>query len=177
MDFSEVTKLSHSSTTSVTSPASVYATGQSKCVSPHTINYDDITGVTHGFGYDPVYEDFKIVRVVTYLYKFKVEEDVNLVEEVGAEVRVEVEVHSALNGVLCCISEGFSGVMAFDLNNEVFNCDVEFPVLPEFARIIGIDDSAVGFITSKGFGREIKLWKLDDVKCLRGAGEHLGLRC
>lgn len=51
-----------------------------------------MTEVTHGFGYDPVDEDFKILRVVTYLYKE--EDDEEDVEEVDAEVKVDVEVFS-----------------------------------------------------------------------------------
>lgn len=89
-------------------------------------------------------------------YKVEAEEDVDEVEEADAEVRVDIEVYSAklnawrkleqdcmseeiiefqtsnydicVDGILCCIAEGFSGIIAFDLNQEVFNSHVEFPV-------------------------------------------------
>ncbi|KAK1377703.1 hypothetical protein POM88_024447 [Heracleum sosnowskyi] len=152
--------------------------------------------VVQGFGYDPVDDDFKIVRVVSYPVKVEVEEDVDEVQEVDSEVRVDVEVYSAklnawrkleqnclpqeiiecqtanydicVNGILCCIAEGFSGIIAFDLNQEVFNCDVEFPVSGNYYRIISINDSTIGLITVEEFGGEFNLWKLDDVECLRG---------
>ncbi|XP_074341130.1 F-box/kelch-repeat protein At3g23880-like [Apium graveolens] len=167
-----------------------------KCVPMHNVHYDCMNEVVQGFGYDCVNDDFKIVRVVTYQYRVEFEEDVDEVEEVDAEVRVDVEVYSVkldawrklgedcmpeeivefqtanydicVDGVLCCIAEGFCGVMAFDLNREVFNCDVEFPVHSKFGRIISIGDSAICFIALEEFSDEFKFWKLDDVECLRG---------
>ncbi|KAK1377756.1 hypothetical protein POM88_024500 [Heracleum sosnowskyi] len=174
------------------------ATKQSKCVPLHNVHYDRMNEVVQGFGYDVVNDDFKIVRVVTYPYRVELKEDFDEVEEVEDENRVDVEVYSVkfdawrklgedcmpeeivdcqtdnydicVDGVLCCIAEGFRGILAFDLNNEVFNCDVEFPVNSVFARIISLGDLAVGFITLEGFAGEIKLWKLDNVECLRGGG-------
>ncbi|XP_074322986.1 F-box protein At4g22390-like [Apium graveolens] len=174
------------------------ATRRIKCVPMHNVHFDDMSEVVQGFGYDCVNDDFKIVRVVTYPYRVEFKEDVDEVEEVDDEVRVDVEVYSVkldawrklgedcmpeeivecqtanydicVDGVLCCIAEGFRGVMAFDLNNEVFNCDVEFPVDSMISRIISIGDSAVGFITLEELGGQIKFWKLDDVECLRGGG-------
>lgn len=174
------------------------ATKRIKCVPMHNVHYDCMNEVVQGFGYDVVNDDFKIVRVVTYPYRVEFEGDVDEVEEVDDEVRVDVEVYSVkldawqklekgcmpeeiveyqtdnydicVDGVLCCIAEGFVGVMAFDLNKEVFNCDVEFPVESMFARLISIGDSDVGFITLEELKGEIKLWKLDDVECLRGGG-------
>lgn len=52
----------------------------------------------------------------------------------------------------------------------MFNCDVEFPSFSKLARLVGISDSSVGLINLEGFGAEMKLWKLDDVECLRGDG-------
>ncbi|KAK1377711.1 hypothetical protein POM88_024455 [Heracleum sosnowskyi] len=172
------------------------ATKQFKRLPPHIVHYDTLNEVVQGFGYDPVDDDFKIVRVVSYPVKVEVEEDVDEVQEADAEVRVDVEVYSAklnvwrkleqdcmpqeiiefqtsnydicVNGILCCNAKGFSGILAFDLNQEVFNCDVEFPVSDQLYSVISINDSTIGLITVEEFGGEFNLWKLDDVECLRG---------
>ncbi|KAK1395165.1 hypothetical protein POM88_014221 [Heracleum sosnowskyi] len=199
MEFSSLTTLSHFLTfvlLNLSLVSTILFRNKFKRLPPHIVHYDTLNEVIQRFGYDPVDDDYKIVRVVSYPVKVEVEEDVDEVQEVDSEVRVDVEVYSAklnawrkleqdclaqeiiecqtanynicVNGILCCIAEGFSGIIAFDLNQEVFNCDVEFPVSGKYYRIISINDSTIGLITINEDGDEFNLWKLDDVECLHG---------
>ncbi|KAK1386375.1 hypothetical protein POM88_024110 [Heracleum sosnowskyi] len=61
--------------------------------------------------------------------------------------------------------------MTFDLNKNVFICDIKLPVSSYAACIADFKGSiAVTIFNFKERGNEIKLWTLDDDACLRGVG-------
>lgn len=74
-----------------------------------------------------------------------------------------------LHGFL--FATGGNGMMAFNLNSEVFVCDIKLPVSSSDARIADFKDS-ICVIISKGeeLGQKINLWTLDDEACLHGSG-------
>ncbi|XP_074346171.1 F-box/kelch-repeat protein At3g23880-like [Apium graveolens] len=138
-----------------------------------------------GFGFDSIDFDFKIVRVVSPRRKVSP----SIFSEVYSAKRdawrnIETEVtdfpdhnkfHICLHGFL--FATGDNGVMAFNLNKEVFVCDVKLPIscycgsICYVAQIAEFKDS-VSVIISKceKLGKTISLWTLDDEACLHGGG-------
>lgn len=84
--------------------------------------------------------------------------------------------HVCLHGFL--FSTVGNGMMAFDLNKEVFICHINLPVRPfdddsEYFNtcIAEFKDSiAINFSENNIWSDKIKLWKLDDETCLHGGG-------
>nr|XP_017255439.1 PREDICTED: putative F-box protein At3g10240 [Daucus carota subsp. sativus] len=88
-----------------------------------------------GFGYDPVDEDYKIVRVVSgpCLPAEVFSANRNVWREVpdpidGPDDFLSGHFNVCVNGFLCVIDKGV-GMMVFDLNKEVMNCAIKLPVV------------------------------------------------
>ncbi|XP_063943378.1 putative F-box protein At3g10240 [Daucus carota subsp. sativus] len=88
-----------------------------------------------GFGYDPVDEDYKIVRVVSgpCLPAEVFSANRNVWREVPDPIDSPDDFLSGhfnvcVNGFLCGIDKGV-GMMVFDLNKEVMNCAIKLPVV------------------------------------------------
>ncbi|KAK1369823.1 hypothetical protein POM88_035915 [Heracleum sosnowskyi] len=144
-----------------------------------------IFGSACGFGFDPISNDFKVVTVVLPSYSAKVysanrnawrDFDTNLID-----FPVDGLFYVCFNGFLC--GAGSYGMIAFDLNREVFNCDIKFPAPTFDGSITEFDSSnhhatiskynnfvAVIICKKSDYDHKINFWSLDDEACLRGGG-------
>ncbi|XP_017251403.1 F-box protein At1g30790-like [Daucus carota subsp. sativus] len=164
---------------------------QSKLIPSHALyNCDD--KVALGFGFDPVDFDFKVVRVVSrtvFPEVYSAERDTWRNEVYSAErdtwrnietklidIPYNCRFDICLHGFL--FATGYSGMVAFNLNKEVFICDIKLPINCKGprkcydARIVDFKDSiAVMFSNDEELrSGKINLWILDDEACLRGGG-------
>ncbi|XP_063938218.1 F-box protein At5g07610-like isoform X2 [Daucus carota subsp. sativus] len=166
-------------------PTKIYlwnpAIRQSKLIRPHTIHDDGGAGVALGFGFDPIDFDFKVVRVVkanscaisAAVYSTNRDAWRNIdskLTDVPRSTRLKVCLHGFL------ITTGKRGLIAFDLNKEVFVCDIKLPVNIKSVHSL-YDTQDVVFKDSIAFiaymidkPHRINLWTLDDEACLRGGG-------
>ncbi|KAK1386368.1 F-box domain-containing protein [Heracleum sosnowskyi] len=144
---------------------------QSKLIPAHTFHHDNATRA-FGFGYDPIDFDFKVVRVLS---KAIFPEVYSLNRNVWRKIETKLsdtpnrEIFEIfLHGFLFTI--GLNGMMmAFDLNREVFVCDIELPARSDDACLADFKDSIAVILSN--FGEDmINLWTLDDEACLRGVG-------
>lgn len=158
------------------------ATKQSQRIPPPTIqDYKKKTAL--GFCFDHINVDFKVVRVVTGQHQSSSAEvyssNKNIwqkIEPKPIDVPYSNDFHACLHGFL--LTTGYNGAMAFDINKEVFVCDIDLPAhsfdhdIYRFeARITDFNDSIAVFnSTNKGFNDKINLWTLDDEACLHGSG-------
>lgn len=163
------------------------ATKQSKLIPPPNLR-DKIMSEALGFGFDPVGNDYKIVRIVFFMsdkpkprstevysantgvwqeVKPDFPEDgdsfINVPEDFPEDDRFDV----CVNGLLCCV--GYYGMMAFNLNIEVFTVGIELPTGCSDACFSNFNDT-IAVITSRNDDRNHTLWTLDDEACLRGDG-------
>ena len=140
-----------------------------------------------GFGFDHIGLDFKVVKVASHTFSAKVYSSNNASRTFSAEVYssntdawrkiepkpIDVPIdhtfHVCLHGFL--LTSGHKGMMAFDLNKEVFICNIKLPVAvgPVEACIADFNDSISVCIYNK-LDDKLKLWTLDDEACLRGGG-------
>ncbi|KAK1380027.1 F-box domain-containing protein [Heracleum sosnowskyi] len=160
------------------------ATKHSKLIPPYTIPDNNLTFNILGFGIDHIALDFKVVRVVSSNFSIR---------PFGVEVyssnrndwrKIEpkrIENPNCTNKFDVCF-HGFlfatgshGGMIAFDLNKEVFICDIKLPVSPfdgyhgfDATRIRVFKDS-IAFISYQ-YRDKINLWTLDDEACFRGSG-------
>lgn len=151
------------------------ATKHSKLIPPHFIR-SNIMSFAIGFGFDPIGNDLKVLRVVYSL-------DMSLSAEVcSANTNVWRKVDPrptsypqyegfdvCVNGFMCCV--GSWGMIAFDLDKEVFTCDIQIPEGSLDYCITDFNDS-IAIITSKEeeLNNIFKLWTLNDETCLHGGG-------
>lgn len=149
-------------------------TKQSILIPPGSVQEEDdeTYRVALGFGYDPIDDDFKVVRVLSPPFSaeiYSVKRNVWKKVEKAIDVSYDDDFDVCVNGLLCCT--GMYGMMAFDLNKEVLNCAINFPVGTFNARIIEVNDS-VGVVLANDikWKSKIRLWTLDDEACLRGGG-------
>ncbi|XP_074348663.1 F-box protein CPR1-like [Apium graveolens] len=147
------------------------ATKQSKVVPSFSISHD-IRREALGFGFDPIDNDFKIVRVVSPPFSAEVySSNRNVWQMVPKPLDIPYDdfFDVCVNGFLCCT--GMYGMMAFDLNKEVLNCAIKFPVCTFDARIIEFNYTIACIISMRGTSNDkINMWTLDDEACLRGGG-------
>lgn len=155
------------------------ATRESKALPRHNIR-ENIMSVSLGFGFDSVGNEFKVVRVVcSFRGPFSAEvysEKRNAwrrVQPKPCDVPYYDVFDVCVNGLLCCT--GMYGLMAFDLNKEVFKSGIKLPVrcrdIRRYdARLTVVNDSiAVAFFSrDEELSGKVKLWMLDDDACLRG---------
>lgn len=75
-----------------------------------------------------------------------------------------------VNGFLCC--EGLHGMIAFDLDKEVFTCGIR-PLPPRSFNSTFVDfNGSIAIITSTGYElNSYNLSTLDDESCLRDSGD------
>ncbi|KAK1386372.1 F-box domain-containing protein [Heracleum sosnowskyi] len=144
------------------------ATKQSKLIPAHTL-HDGEGKVFLGFGFDPIDFDFKVVKV-------NLSDDVFLeVYSLNRNVWRKIEIKLANRNIFKICIHGFlftiglNGMMAFDLNKEVFICDIQLPAHSDDACLADFKDSIAVILSN--FGDDmINLWTLDDEACLRGVG-------
>ncbi|KAL1832730.1 hypothetical protein ACET3Z_002381 [Daucus carota] len=155
------------------------ATRQSKLIPSHALyDCDDTDKVALGFGFDLVDFDFKVVRVVSraiFPQVYSANRDAwQNIETNLTDFPQEDVFHICLHGFL--FTTGDNGMIAFDLNKEVFICDIKLPGCSNEpreecydARIVDFKDS-IAVITSddKELSGKLNLWTLDDEACLRG---------
>ncbi|KAK1386369.1 F-box domain-containing protein [Heracleum sosnowskyi] len=151
------------------------ATKQSKLIPPHNTVYDcdHMARVVFGFGFDSIEFDFKVVRVLS---KDIFPEVYSLNRNVWRKIEAKLSdlpnrniFEICLHGFLFTI--GNNGMMAFDLNKEVFICDIQLPVRSNDVCIAEFYDSvAVIILSFKEKWDGIKLWTLNDEACLGGVG-------
>ncbi|KAK1377759.1 F-box domain-containing protein [Heracleum sosnowskyi] len=134
--------------------------------------------VALGFGFDPIENDFKVVRVVRTFALYYDVEVYSLNMNVWRKIRPKPMTDSlseycvCVNGFLCWT--GDNSVVAFDLNREVFNCGTMFPDglsnnLSNNYCVIDFNNS-IALIKDTGLNGDIMLWTLDNVECLGGDG-------
>ncbi|KAK1386363.1 F-box domain-containing protein [Heracleum sosnowskyi] len=163
----------------VKTPTDIYiwnpATKQSKLVPLPNTRYDcnDNVKVALGFGFDPVDVDFKVVRVLStaiFPEVYSVNRNVwRKIETKLSDIPCRKNNFGiCLHGYLFAI--GRNGLMAFDLNKEVFTCDIQLPVCTIIACIAEFKDSIAVIISNFNEEGRINLWTLDDEACLCGTG-------
>ncbi|KAK1377762.1 F-box domain-containing protein [Heracleum sosnowskyi] len=152
------------------------ATRQSRLLPPQNVYCSRSSVESCGFGYDPINNDFKVVVVFHYPHRVDVySTNMNAWQKAG---RLPPDTYF---GQFSVCFEGFLcwnrliGIVAFDLNREVFNCDTKFPdgLSNDGHTYLRITDFnySVAVIKEEGFYGKTKLWMLDNVKCLlRGGG-------
>ena len=147
------------------------ATRQSKVIPSYSICHD-YRREALGFGFDPIDNDFKVVRIVAPPFSAEVySANRNAWRKLPGPVVLPFDdaFDVCVNGFLCCT--GLYGVMAFDLNKEVMNSGLKFPVTTSNARVTEFDASiALLLWRNKNSSNQIDMWKLDDEACLRGGG-------
>ncbi|KAK1386380.1 hypothetical protein POM88_024115 [Heracleum sosnowskyi] len=125
------------------------------------------------FGFDPIDFDFKVVRVLSkdmFPEVYSLNKNVwHNIETRLSDIPYRHRIETCLHGFLFAI--GHNGMMAFDLNKEVFICDISLPVPSNDTCVTDFKDSVavIIFNFSEKVDR-IKLWTLDDEACLRGVG-------
>lgn len=126
--------------------------------------------------------DCKVVRVVEHpTYSAEVYSSNRNVWRTIEPEPIDVPCRNAFNACLhgFLLSIGDNGVIAFDLNKEVFICNIDLPThsfdhhdCSHFdACITDFNDSIDVFNSrNEGFDGKINLWTLDDEACLHGSG-------
>ncbi|KAK1362860.1 F-box domain-containing protein [Heracleum sosnowskyi] len=151
------------------------ATKRSKLIPPHSLHGDGSKLLTLGFGFDHRDYDLKVVRVVSGSVPPEVysatRNSWRSIKHSLTDIPIN-HFHVCLHGFLFTI--GNNGMMAFDLNKEVFICNIKLPVISSSDahlkedHIIDFKDSVAICI---GFIKKVDLWTLDDEACFRGGGE------
>ncbi|XP_074377987.1 uncharacterized protein LOC141719506 [Apium graveolens] len=148
-----------------------------------------------GFGFDPIGNDYKVVRIAHFcsnkvrdseVYSANTNEwrnvrpfhpeYVNIPEYRDYDFQVPEDFPEynqfdvCVNGILCCL--GFYGILAFDLNNEVFTTRNLLPArssdycFTDFSDFIAV----ITYNKEKERNYIFNLWTLNDEACLRGGG-------
>lgn len=162
------------------------ATKQSKLIPPHNL-LGEIMSVALGFGFDPVADDYKVVRIVSFLsadpraaevysantnvwqkVKPDLSEGGKHYYNVPGDFPEEDEFDVSVNGFLCCL--GYYGMMAFNLNTEVFTIGLKLPLTKCLDACFGDFNGTIAVITSQKseLNYTFSLWTLDDEACLHG---------
>ncbi|KAK1392884.1 F-box domain-containing protein [Heracleum sosnowskyi] len=152
------------------------ATKQAKLIPPHNIHFDKITMVCFGFGFDPIGNDYKVVALLACFGKPWTAEVYSANTNVWRRVEPNPkdlpsygDLDVCVNGYLCCM--GTYGMLAFDLNKEVFTSHIKLPKCFWPVRITDFNDY-ISVTASKEYDLNdvFNLWKLDDEACLRDSG-------
>ncbi|KAK1398267.1 F-box domain-containing protein [Heracleum sosnowskyi] len=147
------------------------ATKHSKLIPPHTIHKSLPETPSIGLGFDHIDLDFKVLKVLkrpssAEVY-FSNRNAWRKIEPKPIDVPFNVGFHVCLHGFLLTV--GHKGMMAFDLNKEVFICNIENPAGPTDGRITEFNDSISVSAYAK-FDDKVNLWTLDSEACLQGGG-------
>lgn len=160
------------------------ATKQSKLLPPPKIR-GNVKSAEMGFGFDPIGNDFKVVRFVMFNHKLISDEPCYAAEIYSANSNDWREVNPSptdhckydklnvcLNGFLCCPGSRPMSMIAFDLDKEVFTFGINLPAISSNYCITDFNDS-IAFVTimEDKSNRAIQLWTLDNEACLRGGVE------
>ncbi|XP_017222032.1 F-box/kelch-repeat protein At3g06240 [Daucus carota subsp. sativus] len=154
------------------------ATKQSKLIPPYALHGYHMSDAALGFGFDHIDLDFKVVRVISCTRSAEVySSNMNNWHKIKQKISDgPIKFHICFHGFLCALQHysGSKGMVAFDLNKEVFICRINVPVSSfEFgssSEIAQYKDS-IAFIHSDSImDGKINLWTLDNEACLSGGG-------
>ncbi|XP_017220909.1 F-box/kelch-repeat protein At3g06240 isoform X1 [Daucus carota subsp. sativus] len=155
------------------------ATKQSKLIPLYTIPDDTIYGVASGFGFDNIDLDFKVVKVISgcaEVYSSN-RNDWRKIKHELINISGHVEFHVCFHGFLLATGYYIKGMIAFDLNKEVFICDIKLPVGSDDVKScrgthIAQYKDTIAFISYDNIrgSEKINLWTLDNEACLSGGG-------
>lgn len=155
------------------------ATRHSKLLPPYNKSGDAYTSGALGFGYDHIDFDFKLVKVVSRDFSAKVyssnRNEWRCIEPKPIDVPQRNIFDICFHGYLFAIGKS-TGLMAFNLNKELFICDINLPVSSFHdaqsstnTRVSNFNDT-IAAIFCNMYNGEIQLWKLDNEACLCGDG-------
>ncbi|XP_074323618.1 putative F-box protein At3g16210 [Apium graveolens] len=159
-----------------------------RIIHPPTFPDDHKWGVRQalGFGLDSIHDDFKVVATVdSHSRVYSVNRNVwRMLPSNHTDLPYKRNFELCANNFL--LSIGLSGMMAFDLNNEVLNCGIKLPVTTFNCTVTDFKNSqaqayitefnaSIAVIIFKKMGENqssalINLWALDDEASLRGGG-------
>lgn len=147
------------------------ATNQYTLIPPPN-NHCETLSFALEFGFDPIDNDFKVVRFLHHIPSAVEVYSANMnvwqnVESVPIDVSNSGNFRFCCNGFLCGI--GDEGILAFDLNKEVFTCAVDLPDR-SYPPCITVFNDSIAVIIGEGKSGKIKLWTLDDVGCFHSGG-------
>ena len=124
-----------------------------------------------GFGFDLTDFDCKVVHIVstsTCAEVFSSNRNAwRKIEPMPLDVPMIPDFYVCLHGFL--LTTGRHGMMAFNLNKEVFIFNIELPGDPVSTCITEYNGSVAASVFQKSENK-VKLWTLDDEACLRGGG-------
>ncbi|XP_063949007.1 F-box protein At4g11590-like [Daucus carota subsp. sativus] len=125
-----------------------------------------------GFGFDQKDFDCKVVEIVfsstsVYSSNRNAWRKMYPIKQILPIDVPFVALEVCLHGFL--LTTGHKGMMAFDLNKEVFIYDIKLPVDPEDTCIAEYYDSIAVMMCERSENK-VKLWTLDDEACLSGGG-------
>ncbi|KAK1398638.1 F-box domain-containing protein [Heracleum sosnowskyi] len=156
------------------------ATKHSKLIPSYTKPDDDRTSGALGFGFDHIDFDFKLVKVLSHNLSAKVyssiRNDWQNIQPKPSDVPQGNSFDVCFHGFLFAIGRNSGMMMAFNLNKELFICDINLPGCSFDdapgsieTRVSDFKDTitVIFFVVDDG---EIQLWTLDDEACLHGGG-------
>ncbi|WOH12843.1 hypothetical protein DCAR_0832352 [Daucus carota subsp. sativus] len=160
------------------------ATKQSKLIPPYTLPDDNPTDAALGFGFDHIDLDFKLVRFIFRTRSAEVySSNINnwrKIKQKLSDISGYISFHTCFHGFLFALQHYFStgskGMVAFDLNKEVFIRDINLPVgsfdYGSSSSEIAQYKDTIAFIVSYSIAdsAKINLWTLDNEACLSGGG-------
>nr|XP_017223123.1 PREDICTED: uncharacterized protein LOC108199693 isoform X2 [Daucus carota subsp. sativus] len=158
------------------------ATKQSKLIPPYARPDNTMSRAALGFGFDHIDLDFKVVRFISSTLSAEVySSNMNnwrKIEQNLSDIYGYISFYICFHGFLFALQDyrGTKGMVAFDLNKEVFICDNNLPVgsfeYVEYSKIAQYKDT-IAFIVSDSItdNNKINLWILDNIACLRGGVE------
>ncbi|KAK1380042.1 F-box domain-containing protein [Heracleum sosnowskyi] len=151
------------------------ATRHSKLIPPYTKPDDGSTSGAFGFGFDHIDLDFKLVKVLSRSLSAQVYSSNRNVWRNIQPKPIDFPQGNifdvCFHGFLFAIGKN-SGMMAFDLNKELFICDINLPGDAQSSlktRVCDFKDT-VAVMFSNMVNGKIQLWTLDDEACLCGGG-------
>ncbi|XP_017220910.1 F-box/kelch-repeat protein At2g43445 isoform X2 [Daucus carota subsp. sativus] len=134
---------------------------------------------SQGFGFDNIDLDFKVVKVISgcaEVYSSN-RNDWRKIKHELINISGHVEFHVCFHGFLLATGYYIKGMIAFDLNKEVFICDIKLPVGSDDVKScrgthIAQYKDTIAFISYDNIrgSEKINLWTLDNEACLSGGG-------
>lgn len=159
-------------------PTSTYlwnpSTMQYKLIPQHPTYSENDKDVHLGFGFDPVDNDFKVVRFLSSQLASQVySANMNVWRQTvpkPTDFHLGSDDKVCVDGLLCWT--GSDRIFSFDLNKEVFSSVAYNFLNYEHSRpcIIDFNNSIAVNIIRGVQNDKINLWTLDDIECLRGGG-------
>ncbi|XP_074364465.1 F-box/kelch-repeat protein At3g23880-like [Apium graveolens] len=155
------------------------ATKHSKLIPRYNKSDNAYTSGSLGFAFDHIDSDFKLVKVQSRDFFAKVyssnRNEWRCIEPRPIDVPQRNVFDICFHGFLFAIGNN-SGMMAFNLNKELFICDINLPVTSfddaqssTKTRVSNFNDTIAVIFCTMDNGK-IQLWTLDNEACLCGGG-------